>query len=161
MDVDVKVDSYGPRPARLLSPGQDRQSSERRGFWLVVGFLVLFAAAKPILFDTLDPDFFWHIRVGQMLSQMPRVGPIVDDLSYASIKAPWTPYSWLAELGMWKVWQIGGYRGVIFVQALIQATLALLLSLAALYATSIEGSKSHSRTPSPAPPRRCLSRCPS
>ena len=51
----------------------------------------------------LDPDCFWHIRVAEQLERE-GIHPIVDQLSFASIKDPWTPYSWLAELGMKWVW---------------------------------------------------------
>jgi hypothetical protein len=56
------------------------------------------AASKSILYDTLDPDCFWHLRVAEQL-QRDGIRPLVDPMSFMSIKDPWTPYSWLAELG--------------------------------------------------------------
>jgi hypothetical protein len=102
--------------------------SPRVGFALLIGLLALFAAAKPILFDTLDPDCFWHMRVAAQLHR-DGIGPIVDDLSFASTRQPWTPYSWLAELGMKAVWDAGGYRAAVAVTAMMQGMLAVLLAM--------------------------------
>jgi hypothetical protein len=97
------------------------------GFWLLIGILALFAAGKPILFDTLDPDCFWHLRVAEQLHR-DGIGPIVDDLSFASSRQPWTPYSWLAELGMKSIWDWGGYRAAVGVTAVMQGAIILLLA---------------------------------
>jgi len=88
----------------------------RLGFGLILSLILVFAAGKAILFDTLDPDFFWHYRVAQQL-QRDGVGPIVDNISFASLKTPWTPYSWLAELGMKEVWDQAGLTGAVLIQS--------------------------------------------
>ena len=66
------------------------------GFWLLIAMLALVAGGKAILYDTLDPDCFWHLRVAAQLEH-DGIGPIVDHLSFASSPQPWTPYSWLGE----------------------------------------------------------------
>ncbi len=88
----------------------------------------MFAAAKPVLFDTLDPDCFWHLRVASQLHR-DGIGPLVDDFSFASSKQPWTPYSWLAELGMKTIWDHGGYRSAVALTAALQGALAVLLAM--------------------------------
>jgi hypothetical protein len=105
-------------------------------FWLLIALLALCAGGKAVLYDTLDPDCFWHLKVAEQLRQ-DGVGPLVDRLSFASIKEPWTPYSWLAELGMKWVWDIGGYRGAIAIQALMAAAFVTLLAAGA---TAVAGS---------------------
>lgn len=107
----------------------------RVGFILLVGLLCLAAAAKAIVADTLDPDCFWHLRVGEELSHQSWPHPLVDDLSFASLKRPWTPYSWLAELGMKKLWDAGGYRAAVAVQAAMEAGFLMMLALAAVEAS--------------------------
>jgi hypothetical protein len=77
------------------------------------------------LYDTLDPDCFWHLRVAEALCQQ-GIGPLVDDLSFASTRRPWTPYSWLAELGMKAVWDLGGYRLALAAQAILQAGIVIV-----------------------------------
>ena len=77
-------------------------------FWLLIGMIASIGAGKVVVSDTLDPDLFWHLRVAEQLRHG-RHRPIVDHLSFSSIKEPWTPYSWLAELGMQWMWAtLGG-----------------------------------------------------
>jgi len=94
----------------------------------MIALLALAAAGKAILYDTLDPDCFWHLRVAETLHRQ-GIGPLVDDLSFASIKTPWTPYSWLAELGMKAVWDTGGYRLAVAAQAMMQAGIVIVLAM--------------------------------
>ena len=110
------------------APALDRSPAHPRvGFWLFVGVLAAFAAAKAVRFDTLDPDCFWHLRVADQLAR-DGIGPVVDHLSFTSQPQPWTPYSWLAELAMRAVWSRGGYRAAVAVQAVMQAAFVLLLA---------------------------------
>lgn len=118
----------------------DREDSARRlGTILLIGLVALFAASKAILFDTLDPDLFWHLRVAGQI-QRDGVRPLVDELSFMSVREPWTPYSWLAELAMKRLWDAAGWRGAVAAQALLQAGFVLLVALAA---------RERSLTPSP------------
>lgn len=110
---------------------RDRPAPSRHtlaGFSLLVALFSLCAGGKAILYDTLDPDCFWHLRVADQLHR-DGVGPLVDDLSFASSKTPWTPYSWLAELGMKWIWDTGGYRAAVAAQALMQAAFIVLLAM--------------------------------
>jgi hypothetical protein len=99
-------------------------------FGLLIALLALCAGGKAVLYDTLDPDCFWHLKVAEQLQQ-DGVGPLVDRLSFASIKEPWTPYSWLAELGMKWVWDGWGYRGAIVAQALMAGAFVMLVAAGA------------------------------
>ena len=102
------------------------------GFGLLLSLLCLVAAGKVILADTLDPDCFWHLRVGAEIARQSWPHPLIDDLSFASIRQPWTPYSWLAELAMKRLWDAGGFRAAIAVQAAMESAFILLLGLGAL-----------------------------
>src|SRR5437764_2214983 len=99
------------------------------GFVLLIGLLVLVAGAKAVLYDTLDPDCFWHLRVGDQLWRE-GVGPLKDSLSFASMPEPWTPYSWLAEMGMSKLWALGGLRAAVLAAALLAAGTMGMIALA-------------------------------
>jgi hypothetical protein len=118
-------------PSIILKPAP----TPRPGFALLVGLIALVSVGKAILADTMDPDCFWHLRVGQEIAQMGWPRPLVDDLSFASIRQPWTPYSWLAELAMKRLWDQGGYRAAVAVQAGMEAGFIVLLALAALNAS--------------------------
>lgn len=93
--------------------------------------VALFAASKVVVYDTLDPDCFWHLRVADQLHR-DGIGPLVDDLSYESNRQPWTPYSWLAELGMKKLWDVGGFRAAVAFTAAVEAGILVLLALCCL-----------------------------
>lgn len=114
--------------------GGDPPRAPRLAGWLLFLLAILAAAGKPILHDTLDPDLFWHLRVAEQL-RADGIGPIVDRLSYGSIRAPWTPYSWLAELTMERTWATGGLPGILLAQAMLSGTLVALVAAAAVQAT--------------------------
>lgn len=132
----MPVASGRPIPITRLQNDAPR-AARRDGALLLATLIILAAGAKAILFDTLDPDCFWHLRVAQtIVDSMKQVGfwhglhPIVDDLSFNSIRTPWVPYSWLAELAMKAVWDTAGWRGAIAVQALVVASWAALILVA-------------------------------
>ena len=118
----------------MLQAADDQNSSPslRRvtiGFALLTALVALAAGGKAVLFDTLDPDAFLHLLAAKQM-RAEGVGPIVDHQSFASVQTPWTPYSWLAELGMLAVWNAGGYRLAIMVQAAMAAYIMVLIALA-------------------------------
>jgi hypothetical protein len=118
------------------APRLNPSRSPALGFWLLLSLLCILAAAKVVLGDTLDPDCFWHLRVADEIAKAGWPRPIVDDLSFASIRQPWTPYSWLAELAMKRLWDVAGYRGAIAVQAVMEMAFIFLLGLCALELTA-------------------------
>jgi len=110
----------------MPAPASENGRSANTGFFLVLAILVLAAAQKQVVSNTLDPDVFWHIRVGGQLLR-DGIGPLIDDFSYCSITLPWTPYSWLGELLLHWTWRVGGLRGsVILGAALVGSVVAML-----------------------------------
>src|SRR5580658_7351140 len=101
------------------------------GFWLLLSLLAMVAVGKVVIGDTLDPDCFWHLRVGGEIVKAGWPRPLVDDLSFSSLRTPWTPYSWLAEVAMKKLWDAGGFRAAIAVQAAMEAAFILLMGMSA------------------------------
>jgi len=66
----------------------------RLGFALLVPLNRHGGGGKGDLADTLDPDCFWHLRVGQEIAhRLAGRDPLWTDLSFASTRQPWTPYS--------------------------------------------------------------------
>jgi hypothetical protein len=107
----------------------------RQGSLLLLCLLLTFAASKAILYDTLDPDLFWHLRVAEQL-RAEGIGPVLDHLSFMSLKTPWTPYSWLAELAMSAIWRWGGFRAAIAVQSLMITSIFAITAWASWIRTS-------------------------
>src|SRR5207247_2640267 len=103
------------------------------GFGLVLGLVLLAASAKAMLYDTLDPDAFWHLRVAEQI-QREGIRPLVDEISFSSIRQPWTPYSWLAELTMKRIWDFAGLRGAVVTHALCTAAILTLVASMCLMA---------------------------
>ncbi len=132
-----------------------------QGLCLLVCLIALVVAAKAVVLDNLDIDCFWHLRVAEQL-KADGIGPLVDHLSFASIQSPWTPYSWLAELGMKALWDFGGYRAAVLAGAMMQA--AFVLGIAAVCRTARAADCDRARFLPPAgalddfdrrPPRMC------
>jgi hypothetical protein len=119
-----------PAAADSVSASPIESTRARAGFALLVGLILLFAAAKPILYDTLDPDLFWHLRTADQLLH-DGIAPLNDRFSFASIHEPWVPYSWLAELAMRQIWRCDGLRGAVLGAAVMMAAYLGFIALAA------------------------------
>jgi len=89
---------------------------------VVVIFLSIFT------FDLVQPtdiDFWWHLRTGQLIAQSHEV-PRVDPFSFTAAGRPWVAHEWLWELGLFRVYNLGGYRAAVVLSALI-VTLAYVV----------------------------------
>ena len=115
---------------RKVTVGTESPRNCAIGYWSIVGVLMTVALFK-MLSDTLDPDCFWHLRVAQQI-QRDGVGPLVDHISFASIKQPWTPYSWLAELGMKRLWDAAGWQTAVLAAGLCASAFVLMVALSCL-----------------------------
>ena len=124
-----------------------RALRELWGFVAIIAIIAMFAAGKAVLFDTMDPDFFWHIRVAEQLHR-DGIGPVVDQLSFSSVKTPWAPYSWLGELGMKWIWDHAGLRGAIATQAILEALFVILALLCAMERPHATAERSAAADPS-------------
>jgi hypothetical protein len=104
------------------------RSAATVGFWLFIACVASIGVSKTVLSDTLDPDLFWHLRVAEQLRNE-GIHPLVDTISFTSIKQPWTPYSWLAELFMDGCWRTLGWRSAVAVEAILSAAIVVLIAL--------------------------------
>jgi hypothetical protein len=111
-----------------------KRPSARGAFWLLVALVAIIGLDKAV-YSPLDPDLFWHIQVARQLRHE-GIHPIVDHISFSSRTQPWTPYSWLAELGMEAVWNVLGYRGAVL---LLGVTIVGLIFLIALGCRELAG----------------------
>jgi hypothetical protein len=82
---------------------------------VLVLLLSLFAmSVRPIT----DPDFWWHLRTGQLIWETRSI-PRHDVFSYTVSAHPWVTHEWLAEILMYGVYAISGQAGLIIAFALV------------------------------------------
>lgn len=88
---------------------------------LVIGFF----AFSPLG----DYDFWWHLKVGELIYQTKDI--VREDLfTFTSPGAYWIDHSWLAELAIFGVWQVGGSQGVLFLKVFFITATFLFLYVA-------------------------------
>jgi hypothetical protein len=94
-----------------------------RRLMALVLLLGLFAmASRPIL----DPDFWWHMRTGQLIWETGTI-PRVDAFSYTVSGHPWITHEWLTEVLIYALYSLAGQGGLILVfAAIITAAFTLL-----------------------------------
>jgi len=95
--------------------------------WIAAALLLI--ALRPLLTPIPPNDFWWHMATGRIIATTGAI-PTADSFSYTRAGQPFYNQSWLAQLFMYLLHQIGGVPLLIFVQALV-ITLAygLLLRL--------------------------------
>jgi len=55
----------------------------------------------------LDPDVWWHIKVGQDILRT-HLFPTIDSYSFTAAGTPWIAYEWLGEIVLALVHRAGG-----------------------------------------------------
>jgi hypothetical protein len=96
-----------------------------RQLFFVILFLGLFLMTiGPII----DPDFWWHLRTGQLISQTHSI-PRVDPFSFTYNGQPWVTQEWLSELILYELFLIGGYSLLIFIFSMFITSAFLLAYL--------------------------------
>jgi hypothetical protein len=83
----------------------------------------------------VDPDVWWHIKVGQDILRSHH-WPTTDPYSYTAAGTPWIAYEWLGEVILGSVARLGGIVPLFVL--LVAATCAVTLALY-YYATNRSG----------------------
>jgi hypothetical protein len=73
-------------------------------------------ALRPVADPVIDPDIWWHLRVGQWVVEHRDV-PANDPFSLHGLDKPWVAYSWLFEVAVYGLYQRLGLAGVIVYRA--------------------------------------------
>lgn len=73
-----------------------------------------------------DPDFWWHLRTGQLIFET-RAVPHADPFSFTAHGARWVAHEWLTEVLMFAVFKLAGWGGLVTLFSLAM-TAALGLS---------------------------------
>ncbi|NTV66043.1 MAG: hypothetical protein HGA65_21255, partial [Oscillochloris sp.] len=90
---------------------------------------VAFIALRALLTPIPPNDFWWHMATGRLIVEHGQI-PAVDSFSYTRTGEPFYNQSWLGQLLMYGLYQLGGAALVIMAQAaLLASTYGLLLRL--------------------------------
>ncbi|MCX6035326.1 MAG: hypothetical protein NTV38_10180, partial [Chloroflexi bacterium] len=86
----------------------------RRLFFIFLFFSLFLMTLCPIA----DPDFWWHLRTGQLIVQTHAI-PNIDPFSFTNSGKPWVAHEWLSELLIYGLYRLGSYGLLIFVFSLV------------------------------------------
>lgn len=92
--------------------------------WLAIP--VLLVAWSALLNPLRRLDFWWHLKVGQLIVETGRI-PNTDLFSFTAAGKPFTYPNWLAEVIFYLVWRVGGLEALVFFDALMVAGAFLLV----------------------------------
>jgi hypothetical protein len=82
-----------------------------RNLFLIVLFCgIFFLTLKPIA----DPDFWWHLRTGQLIAQTQKI-PNADPFSFTANAKQWVAHEWLSDFFIFKSFNFGGYGLLFFI----------------------------------------------
>jgi hypothetical protein len=91
-----------------------------RGKLLMVLIPLVLLVIGSYFFRQTDPDYWWHVRTGQVISET-RALPRVDIFSYTAAGRPWITHEWLAQVGMYLAERTLGYPGNVLIFGLLGA----------------------------------------
>lgn len=74
----------------------------------------------------LDPDVWWHIRVGQDVLRTHH-WPTTDSYSFTAANTPWIAYEWLGDVILGRAATLGGNSALVAVLIILGATVVLAL----------------------------------
>jgi hypothetical protein len=103
-------------PARAAPPQTDTADPVRdvlRLFMLLGLYAIaVLVALRPVALPTLDPDIWWHLRVGQWVLEH-GTAPANDPFSASGQTTSWVAYSWLYEVLVYELYRWLGLAGII------------------------------------------------
>jgi hypothetical protein len=104
-------------------------------FPVVLGALLVGAVFLPARLFAIDPDSWWHVKVGETILATHH-WPTVDPYSFTVTGQPWMAYEWLGEVLWAGVMQMGGVRGLEILLIVLGSTVMIALYA---YATLCSG----------------------
>jgi len=86
----------------------------RQVFFMLLFLGLFLMTLRPIA----DPDFWWHLRTGQLIVQTQSI-PHTDPFSFTKIGQTWIAHEWLSELLFYAFFRLGRYGLLIFIFSLV------------------------------------------
>lgn len=96
----------------------------RRVFVVIFALGLLVMAARAVN----DPDFWWHLRTGQLVLQNHGVFH-TDPYSFTRLGHPWVNHEWLAEVLIYVLYRAAGWAGLSVVFGTVTAATLFLVFL--------------------------------
>jgi hypothetical protein len=118
--------AYSPHTAARLDAAPSRSLGARE---LLLG-AVLVSSLALFIRPVSDPDFWYHVRVGQWIVEHGRL-PATDLFTYTVAGHVWVDHEWLSEVLVWLVYARLGAAGVSVALGVV-TWLGFLLILAAI-----------------------------
>ena len=96
-----------------------------RKVFVIILFLAIFLLTfRPVT----DPDFWWHLRTGELILQTPQI-PSQDPFSYTINGKPWITHEWAAEVLIYLAYRAGSFPLLMILFSLIITTAYILVYL--------------------------------
>jgi hypothetical protein len=73
-----------------------------------------------------DPDLWFHLKLGQVIWTTHSI-PTTDTFSFTAFGHPWVAHEWLAQLGIYGAYRMGGYQGLMLCFAALASLLFILV----------------------------------
>jgi hypothetical protein len=119
---------YNPRMIRTSAKSAAArwwQLTPKRLLAALLPLALLALAAQP----NTDPDLWWHLRTGQWILEN-RAVPHADPFSSTHDGTPWVAHEWLADIGLYRLYQAGGFGALSLVTAIVITAAFSLVYLA-------------------------------
>ena len=84
-------------------------------------FVMLAAVFTLTAGQITDPDFWWHLRTGQLICET-RAIPHVDIFSFTAQGKEWVTHEWLAEVLIYAIYKLSGWGGLVVSFSLLMTT---------------------------------------
>jgi hypothetical protein len=88
------------------------------GLYAIAALIVLVGILLVGMAPRFDPDFWWHLKVGQYITNQHAV-PSHDYLSYWFTGHSWIDHEWLPEALMYELYRVWGLEGPVFFFGLV------------------------------------------
>jgi hypothetical protein len=95
-------------------------------FPAMLGGLLVVAVFVMVRDFAVDPDLWWHLKVGQSILATHR-WPTTDPYSFTAAGQPWLAYEWLGDVLIALAAQVGGLRGLQALLIILGACIMLAL----------------------------------
>src|ERR1041385_1917507 len=110
----LKLDSAAPAGMAIPSLGAFKLTREH--LWL--GLPVFVLLWKNFLFPIPVLDFWWHLKVGEVIAATRSI-PRIDQFSFTASGHPFVVQNWLAEVIYYGAYKIGGFPLIVLLTSLL------------------------------------------